>query len=222
MQRYLGLTFLMMGLLMTSEAFGQPAGSVGRPQDWQIHLFGGALSGETLIETAFGPGTVTTRADSGIMTGLRLGVDGEYNGWELTLAAVFSDVDIMAPFPVTDLPIEIDSSLYLATINLMHFPAGNSMADGRVRPFITVGTGLGYLRSDFPAGASGSLAEDLNELDSEWLYDVNSGFGIKFLLGETGDSILRVDWRWHLMRDFSSEFERIYRQEISVGIGMRF
>ena len=52
--------------------------------------------------------------------------------------------------------------------------------------------------------------------------DVNSGFGIKFLMGETGDSILRVDWRWHLMRDFSSEFERIYRQEITVGIGMRF
>lgn len=211
MQRYLGLTFLMMGLLMASEAFGQPAGSVGRPQDWQIHLFGGALSGETLIETEIGVEPVTGRADSGIMTGLRLGVDGEYNGWELTLAAVFSDVDIMADLSATGLPSEIDSSLYLATINLMHFPAGNGMADGRVRPFITVGTGLGYL-----------VAKDFDELDSEWLYDVNSGFGIKFLLGETGDSILRVDWRWHLMRDFSSEFERIYRQEISVGIGMRF
>ena len=211
MQRYLGLAFLIMGLWVASGAYGQPAGSIERLRDRQVHLFGGGLSGETLIETKIGGETVTGRADSGIMAGLRLGADDEYTGWELTLAGMWSDVEIKADPFATDLPAETDSSLILATINLMLFPAGNSMADGRVRPFLTVGTGVGYLTAD-----------DFDELDNEWLYDVNSGFGIKFLMGETGDTILRLDWRWHLMRDFSSEFERIYRQEMSVGIGMRF
>ena len=211
MQRHLGFTFLMMGLCVASQAFGQPAGSSGRQLDPQFHLFGGVLSSGTLIETHRGGEPVSGRADSGIIAGFRLGEEEEFAGWELTLAAVLDNVEIKADPFATDLPAESDATLILGMINLMYYPAGNSMADGRVRPFVTAGTGLGYMSAD-----------DFEELDDEWIYDLNAGFGLKFLLGDEGDTILRLDWRWHQMRDFSSQLKNIYRQEISIGIGMRY
>ena len=211
MQRQLKFVCLMMGLAMASQALGQQAGSIERQLDRQFQLFGGILSGETLIETKVGGERVTGRADTGFMAGFRIGEEEEFNGWEFTLAVVVSDLEIIADPFATSLPAESDSSLVMAMFNLMHFPAGNDMADGRIRPFLTLGTGLAYLNND-----------DFDKLDNEWLYNMNTGFGIKFLMDETGDSVLRLDWRWHYLRDFSSELERIYRQEISIGFGKRF
>ena len=44
----------------------------------------------------------------------------------------------------------------------------------------------------------------------------------KFLLGDEGNPVLRVEWRWHYMAGSSSDVDDFYRQEIVVGIGFRY
>ena len=59
-------------------------------------------------------------------------------------------------------------------------------------------------------------------MDGEWLYDISAGAGFKLLTGDEGNPVVRFDWRWHLMDDFSDDFEWVYQQEFSLGVGFRF
>ena len=88
---------------------------------------------------------------------------------------------------------------------------GNYWADGRLRPFVTAGGGVALFDSDF------------DEVGTEATYDMNAGAGIKVLLGETDKYHLRLDWRWHYMTGGGAGVqENIYRQELTLGVGIRF
>ena len=98
----------------------------------------------------------------------------------------------------------------LKSLNFFWYPSGNTLDEGRFRPFLTVGPGLGFYDSDF------------DQVDGELLYDVNVGVGFKLLTGDEGNPVIRLDWRWHIMKDFDDNFDWMYRQELSLGVGFRF
>ena len=179
--------------------------------DWQISLVSGFFTGGTFMHTKIEDEPVAAEADDGWLVGMRIGAEQEYLGWEVTLAGVFADMDIKADPFASSPPSATDYNLFLANINANWFVFGNDMADGRVRPFLTAGPGLAYLNTDF------------DQADNEVMFAFNVGAGIKFLLGDEGNPVLRLDWRWHQIIGSTAGLENsMYRQELSVGIGVRF
>jgi hypothetical protein len=76
---------------------------------------------------------------------------------------------------------------------------------------LCIGPGLVWLFSDF------------DKADNELMYDTNLGAGIKFLLGDNGNPVLRFDWRWHYIVGSTAGLENsMYRQELTIGIGFTF
>ena len=207
--RWISLCAWTVLLTACDGALGQPVGSLEVPSDRQVSYFVGYLSSETLMTTRIDGEPVEAKADSGLLLGIRLGADEEYTGWEVTLAGAFSDLDLEAD-PAADIPSASDADLYMANVNFLWFPTGNEAAQGRVRPFLTAGSGLAVFDSDF------------SDVDSEAIYNFNAGAGVKFYLGDDGSTLLRFDWRWHYMKDFSNNFDDMYRQELSVGFGKRY
>jgi len=200
-------------LALTSQAWGQAASSVERDVDWQLSLIGGVLTGGTYssrTENSLGE-RVHLKTDEGFMTGLRLSAEQEYLGLELSAAGVFHDMNLEAGEWEIE-PEGSNATLILTDLNVLMFPTGNDLADGRVRPFVTVGPGLAFFMSDY------------DQIDSELMFAANVGAGIKFLLGDEGSPVLRFDWRWHQIIGSTTETmeNSIYRQEFSVGIGLRF
>lgn len=196
-------------LVFSGEVFSQPSGSFERPDDWQVGTFIGFLSSETLMETTTSDGEpITAKSGTGTVVGLRVGMDREFLGIEGTLMTAFTDLNIDAD-PAADVSGG-DADLYLASINLLWYPSGNDLDDGRFRPFFSIGPGLGFYDSD------------LDDVDGELLYDINVGTGFKLFTGDEGNPVIRLDWRWHIMRDFDKDFDQMYRQELSLGFGFRF
>jgi opacity protein-like surface antigen len=169
----------------------------------------GYFTGSTYLETRVNGEPVKASTEGGWLMGLRLGVDEEYLGLELTTAGVFADIDLKAD-PAADLPSANDSSMLLVELNGLWYPTGNNLADGRIKPFITAGPGYVLFDSDFGA-------------DNESLFEVNAGGGVKFYLTEEGNIVLRFEYRWHQLFDIGSDLKNtMYQQEISGGIGIRF
>ena len=204
-------------LTSVSISYGQPAESPDRDNDWQVSFVTGYFTGGTILRTTVEGERVSVKADDGLLLGVRLGAEKEFLGWELTLAGVFADLDAKADsFGASASLLEQinsarDYALYMADINANWFFVGNEWAEGRVRPFLTAGPGLVHLTSDF------------DKADSETMAKFNVGAGVKFLLGDEGNPVLRFDWRWHMLVGSTAGLENaMYRQELSAGIGFRF
>jgi len=208
---------VLIFLVSASLACGQAAESPDLETDWQVSFVSGYFTGGTFLRTTQAGEPISAKADDGLLLGVRLGAEKEFLGWELTLAAVFADLDVKGdPFAVSgsmaqEIASAEDYALFLASINANWFFTGNDWAQGRVRPFLTAGPGLVHLTSDF------------SEADNETMFEFNLGAGIKFLLGDEGNPVLRFDWRWHMIVGSTAGLENaMYRQELSAGIGIRF
>jgi len=204
-----GLVLLVIAVPF-SPALGQLAGSQERQTDWQAYFTTGYFDAGTVLNTQVRGESVKVEMDEGWLFGVRAGADQEFFGLEALIAGVISDMDLIAD-PAANLTSGHDASVFLADVNLLWFPVGNSLADGRVRPFATIGTGLGIFDTDF------------YKVENEAAWDFNVGGGIKFLLGDQGNPILRFDYRWHIFTTSSSGLNAdIYRQELTMGLGFRF
>ncbi len=175
---------------------------------WQASLVSGYFTGGTLIDevTPIGDNRKIDES-SGWLLGLRAGVDQEFWGWEAMIAGVFADVD-EKELPTAAINTSGDASWLLTGLNLMVYPTGNEFANGRVRPFLTIGPALAAHFSDD------------GYTDGDAMFDVNLGGGVKILLGDQGNPVLRFDWRWHYMT--ASSIDTQNRQEFTVGIGINF
>lgn len=205
------LVLITVGL---SPALGQfadePEGQTEGKTDWQAYFTSGFFSSNTLLDTRVEGERVKVEMDEGWLIGARLGADQEYVGLEVMVAAVLADVDLKAD-PAADLPSAHDASVLLCDVNFLWYPVGNALADGRVRPYATIGTGLGIFDTDY------------KKVDNEPAWDVNVGGGIKFLLGDQGNPVIRVDYRWHYFDSSVSGLEPdLYFQEITLSLGIRF
>ena len=181
-----------------------------QPTDWQLSFMSGYMTGGTVVRTHVNGEQVSAKTKGGFLAGVRFGADSEYLGWELTTAGVFAKLDVDVD-PASLLSFGNDSFMFLGNINAMIYPTGSDLADGRVRPFITAGPGLAHFTSD------------LSVADDKTMFDVNVGLGVKCLLGDTGDTFVRADWRWYYIVGSGAGLENsMYRQELSVGLGFRF
>jgi len=210
--RATNLSWIMWAAWMTSfsTAWGQFSPETAPETDWQVSFNTGFFSEGTYLRTKVAQEPVSVRTKSAWLVGLRAGADKEFWGAELTLAEIFADLELVAD-PAALLPSGGDANLLLLDLNFLWYPTGNDLADGRVRPFVTLGPGFMFFNSDF------------DQADGESAFDVNFGGGIKFLLGEKGNPFLRFDYRWHIFYGMTSGLEQtIYRQEMTAGIGWRF
>ncbi|MBN2209812.1 MAG: outer membrane beta-barrel protein, partial [Sedimentisphaerales bacterium] len=200
------VVFMLVG--MAAGAFGQ-MGTLGvESSEWQVGLFGGWYTGgELQTKTYSVVGEVKAESDSGYIAGIRFGQDGEYLGWEATAAMAGADLNIEFD-QLTATQAEIDAydldsdsfSMLLVNVNAMFYPAGNDIAEGRVRPFVTVGPGFASVFSDYGA------------IDGETVFDANVGLGVKFLLGDDGRTVLRFDYRWYYLVGSTADLRNsIYR-----------
>ena len=64
---------------------------------------------------------------------------------------------------------------------------------------------------------------DFDKADNKTMFEFNAGGGFKFLLGDTGDLILRIEWRWHQIVGSTAGLKNsMYRQELSMGLAWHF
>jgi opacity protein-like surface antigen len=201
---------VLIVLLFGSAVFGQEL-EVEQDSEWQGSLALGFFSGDTIVKTRTDEGEpVKAETNDGFLLGVRLGQESEFAGWEVTLANVFTDMNLDAD-PAADVDNDADANLFLANLNLLVMPIGNKWGEGRIRPYFTVGPGVVYLDSDF------------EDADGETMFSLNLGGGVKFLLGYDGKYVFRLDYRWHqIFGDSAGLDSSIYSQEISAGIGIRF
>jgi len=214
-QWVVGVSVIMMSVGVSRSQMG-PTGMA--ESEWQVGLFAGWFTGGELQRRSIGAGVPVKAEDNdGVIVGVRFGQDGEYLGWEATVAATGATLDlkydeaVVSPQEVEAYDLDADRvSLFLVNVNAMIYPGGNEFAEGRVRPFLTVGPGLVTVLSDYEAIAN------------ETAFDWNAGLGVKFLLGEEGNTVLRVDYRWYyIMGSTANLHSSIYRQELSLGLGIR-
>lgn len=200
---------VLLAVGLQAQVGGQELGDLKTERSYEASFITGYFTGGTFLDTRVDGERVRAKTDDGYLLGARLGAEEEYLGAELTVAGVFADMDLDAD-PAADLPNAKDSEMFLLELNGLWYPTGNNLADGRIKPFFTAGPGYALFDSDFGA-------------DNESLLEVNAGGGIKFLLTEDGNLVLRFDYRWHQFFDTGSDLKNnMYRQEISVGIGIRF
>ena len=205
-----GMMVLAAAVPAGRAAWGQESPVADQPVTWETSLVGGYFTGGMLARVKVAGEPVKAEMNTGWLVGVRTGAEEEYLGLELTLAGVFANLDLTAD-PAAALPSAQDASLFLGDLDVLLFPTGQGWADGRVRPFLCAGPGVAQLNSDFHA------------VDGETLFDVNVGAGCKFLLGESGNPVLRVDWRWHKLAGGGSNVQDpLYRQEFTAGLGWRF
>lgn len=205
--------FAILAILVSS-AWGQTSDSLlnegGWDSQWQASIYSGYLTGGSLLRTTIDGEPVTVRTDPGWLIGIRVTADEEYFGWEGSLAGVFSDLDVKKD-PFVAQSSAKDATMLLLNFNVLLYPTGDELLEGRVKPYLTLGPGLASIISDF------------DKVDGRTMFATNLGAGIKFLLGEEGNTILRFDWRWHYMVGSTAGLENtIYRQELSMGLGFAF
>lgn len=180
--------------------------------NWHVDLVSGYFTGGTWVQTQTDLGEpVEVNTNDGWLIGVRGGQDAEFLGWEASIAGVFADMDVQAAPQVLGVDSAQDSSLLLVDINGLWYPFGDNIADGRIKPYATVGPGLAYLTSDY------------SDADNELMFDVNLGFGIKFLLGDQGNPVIRAGYRWYVIYGSDDDMRnRMYRQAFTLGIGWYF
>ncbi len=198
---------MLMGLAVTA-AMAQPVGEETEGNyDWQLSFMGGVFTGGDLIKPTFQGERIKANASDTGLIGVRYGADSEFLGFELSFESVFFNLELKG-FSGLDLPEANDATMFLFGINGMVYPFGNELNHGRLRPYITAGPGLAYFASDF------------DELDGEVYFDLNAGLGMKLLLGDTGNPIIRAEYRWHYLD--GKDIDEVFHQELVVGIGFRF
>ncbi len=151
--------------------------------------------------------------DSWIFGG-HFGKEWEYLGWEAGLAGVFGDLDVTTNLPNgfvanDQLYTSGDASMILTNFNLMVYPGGNNLMEGRLRPYLTAGPGLAYLMID------------QKYLDDEFLVDMNAGLGTKIYPFDNDAVFMRVDWKWHYLFK-GDEVRDTYHKELTIGVGFNF
>jgi len=181
-----------------------------REIEWQAFFVSGLFSGETLLRTNDGFNDIEVKTDDGWLIGVRASGENEYLGAEVTLAGVFADLDFEAD-PFATVPSGSDARTFLLSFNGLFYPTGNELLEGRIRPYLTVGPEMAVIDTDY------------SKVSGETVFGANVGLGIKFLLGDSGNVILRADWRWHnFFYSTGGLKSRIYHQELTAGIGIRF
>ena len=209
MRRRKQVLLIVVLLASTGPLLGQMAGEEGKI-DWQASLVSGWFSGETILRGQTVGNEYQVKTDDGVLVGLRLSGEREYFGGEITLAGVFQDMHIKKD-PTAIMPSASDSRMFLFGFNTLIFPTGNTLLEGRFRPFLTVGPGLAVIDTDF------------DRVSNETMFNLNVGAGVKFLLGDDGNPVLRFDWRWYYMVGSVTGLEnKMYNQEFTVGLGIRF
>jgi outer membrane protein with beta-barrel domain len=209
MRRRKQVLLVIVLLASTGPLLGQMAGEEGEI-DWQASLVSGWFSGETILRGQTVGNEYQVKTDDGVLVGLRLSGEREYFGGEITLAGVFQDLHIKKD-PTAIMPSASDSNMFLFGFNALVFPTGNALLEGRFRPFLTAGPGLAVIDTDF------------NRVSNETMFNLNVGAGVKFLLGDEGNPVLRFDWRWYYMVGSVTGLEnKMYNQEFTVGLGIRF
>ena len=209
-KQVLQMLLVVVLLALAGPLWGQVSGEKGEI-DWQASLVSGWFSGETLLygQTTIGE-QYQLKTDDGVLIGLRLSGEQEYSGGEITLAGVFQDMDVKKD-PTAQISSGSNSDMLLFSFNALVFPTGNNLLEGRVRPFLTVGPGLAIIDTDF------------DKVSNETVFNMNVGAGVKFLLGDEGNPVLRFDWRWYYMVGSTTGLEnKMYNQELTVGLGIRF
>lgn len=177
--------------------------------DWRWGFFGGAMNGDTVMETSVSGEFVSVSSDSGWLAGLRLEADKETWGFDISISTVQADLDLRHD-PLSTVPSASKADIYMGGVSLLWYPTGDTLGGGRVKPFLSGGTGLGVYDSDF------------SQIDGELIYDLNMGLGMKWFLGDEGKTAFRVDYRYHLMEDFDNNFHNQYRQSITAGLSFDF
>jgi hypothetical protein len=202
---------MIVFVVLAGAASGQSVGPEDWDTQWHLDLHSGYLTGGTILRTDIDGEPVKVKTDSYWLIGGHVGAEQEYLGWEATLAGAFADMDVDFDKFADVTASGKDSSLLLTNVDALVFPFGNDLGDGRIRPFLCIGPGLVWLFSDF------------EQADNELMYDTNLGAGIKFLLGDNGNPVLRLDWRWHYIVGSTAGLENsMYRQELTIGIGFSF
>ncbi|MCK5269748.1 MAG: outer membrane beta-barrel protein [Sedimentisphaerales bacterium] len=205
------LQMLLVVVLLASAGplSGQMAGE-NDEIDWQASLVSGWFSGATILRGQTIGDEYQLKTDDGVLIGLRLSGEQEYFGGEITLAGVFQDLNLKKN-PAAIMSSPSDSTMFLFSFNALIFPTGNTLCEGRVRPFLTIGPGLAIIDTDF------------DKVSNETIFNMNVGTGVKFLLGDEGNPVLRFDWRWYYMVGSTAGLENsMYHQELTVGLGIRF
>jgi len=208
------LTVISVVLICMAAAgpiWGQVFEDVNKEEvEWQGFLVSGWFSGETLLSTSNGINDIQVKTDDGWLIGVRAGGENEYLGAEVTVAGVFADMHVKSDL-FTDPPSGSDARTFLLGINGLLYPTGNEILEGRIRPFMTVGPGVALIDTDY------------SKVSNETVFDMNVGLGVKFLLGDSGNTMLRADWRWYyLVGSMSGLDNKLYHQELSIGLGIRF
>lgn len=202
------LSALIVSAVLVSAVVAQPVGSETEGKaDWQLSLLGGVFSGGDLIKPTIQGEVVKAEAGDTGLFGVRYGADTEYFGFELGFESVFFNLDLEG-FSGLDLPEADSATMFLFGINGMMYPFGNQFSEGRLRPYITAGPGLAFFTSDF------------DQLDGDMFFDLNTGLGLKILLGDRGNPIVRAEWRWHYLD--GDDVDEVFHQELVAGIGFRF
>ena len=201
---------------MVSVAEAQQVEEFGNEIEWHLEYFTGYLTGSSIgsadDESTGSPDAIKLEADGGAVVGVRYCGDGDRTGIEYSLMIAFSGLDkaYNGDF-VTDPGDGDDLTLFIGNVNwLWYFGDNGEFGNGSIRLFATVGAGLGYLMTDY------------DYVDSELLYNFNAGFGCKYYINQSKTKLFRIDWRWHVMEDFSSTYEDMYQQEITAGIHYAF
>ena len=189
---------------------GQDWGEPASNWEAQLSVIGGHWTGGTIDETRVGGARARADVDGGWLVGVRGGMEQEMFGWEVTLAEAFADMDVQTA-ALAGAESGSHANMFLANVDLLLFPTGNEIGDGRIRPFFAAGPGLVHIDTDF------------NHADDTTAFGINAGAGVKFLLGEDGNPVIRIDWRWHFYFGGDAGLDdHFYRQEIVLGIGFRF
>jgi hypothetical protein len=206
--------FMAAGLMAGSAAWGQAFEKekfAQTPTDWEISAITGYFTGGEVWNGRVDGVPAKADTDGGFLVGVRFGADQEYLGWEVGVSGVFEDMELEHDPSDIGLPSPSETRWLLGNVNALWYPFGNDIAEGRVRPFFTAGPGVAGFFSD------------LDQVDGEAAFDVNVGLGVKLLLGEQKNPVLRFDYRWHYMTATTGELkDNIFRQEITVGLGIRF
>ncbi len=201
-----------MALAVASMAAAQVTPQETGQKGWHVDAVSGVFSGGTWAQTRTDLGEpVKVTTDEGWLIGVRAGQDTEFLGWEASVAGVFADMDVKAAPQVLGVDSAEDSGLVLLDVNGLWYPFGDNLGDGRIKPYGSIGPGLAYFTSDY------------SDVDNELMFDVNLGFGVKFLLGDQGNPVIRADYRWYAMYGSDDDMRnRIYRQALTLGIGWNF
>ena len=173
----------------------------------------GALLGDDEIGrdvNATGGEDLIASLDDGGAIAIRLGLHSEYIGLEGSLLFGTEQIEVENEFGV-DFPNHGEVPFSISA-DVLVYPFGFSLFDGRLRPYVTTGIGGTLLRVDL---------DNISDKESYFLLTWNLGGGVKWVLDKDGGVYLdaRVT-NHHVFED--DPIDSFDMQSILIGIGFRF